>query len=76
MREYGKDGNNGTDGKKIGKTLGISVCSVISVFSVFSHRCFDQLAYQGVVHVVRDDALKQPRLVGQVDNLPNQSWEE
>jgi hypothetical protein len=31
--------------------------------------------WKGVVHVV-SDALKQSRLVGQIDNLPHQSWEE
>src|SRR5262245_52987086 len=33
-REYGKDGNNGTDGNPV--YLSSSVCSVISVFSVLS----------------------------------------
>jgi hypothetical protein len=34
-KEYGKDGNNGINRRVFGKVLKISVCSVISVFSVF-----------------------------------------
>ena len=35
-REYGTDGNNGTDRKFIDEGLSTSVCFVISVCSVFS----------------------------------------
>jgi hypothetical protein len=39
-REYGKDGNNGTNGNSQGLSDPFSVCSVISVFSVLSSWIF------------------------------------
>jgi hypothetical protein len=40
--EYGNGGNDRTNGKWVGKTLRISVCSVISVLSLFSLPVFSQ----------------------------------
>src|SRR5262245_16395174 len=41
-KEYGNGGNSRTNGKWVGKTLRIFVCSVISVLSLFSLPVFSQ----------------------------------